>query len=213
MLVSSIVNDLIQAKTERTAIAFVYCDWQQYQAHTVANILGSLVRQIVEAQTQMPALLQRVFGDHGDGRFSSLTEREQLNLLNDILLVQERCFIVIDGLDECNRESTGSLGNRMTRLEAGVTQLLSNQQLFGRKNLAVMISSRFAPRLESSNRAFQQLQLEAEAHDISSFLRHEFTSIESSFLWTNPSLVNVFIDDPIKLQDVVRVAAEQSCSK
>jgi hypothetical protein len=212
VLVSSIVNDLILSKSEAISIAFVYCDWQQPQAHTVANILGSLVRQIAESHANLPALLQTAYSDHVEGKLSSLTETEQLDLLKALLAVQERCFIIIDGLDECNHESASSTGNRMTRIEASMSRLLSDQQILGRKNLSVFISSRFEPRLEGSSSLFQRLQLQAEAHDISSFLRHELTNTASSALWTNPSLVKVFVGDPARLDEVVRAATEQACA-
>jgi hypothetical protein len=211
VLVSSIVNDLILSKSETTAIAFIYCDWQQLQAQTVANIIGSIVRQIAESHATLPPPLQTAYSDHGEGRFSTLTEREQLNLLKSLVAAQERCFIIIiDGLDECNHESASSTGNRMTKIEASMGHLLSEQYSVGQKRLSVFISSRFEPRLDGSSSVFQQLQLQADAQDISSFLRHELTNTASSALRTSSSLIKVFIGDPTRLDEVVRVATEQA---
>jgi hypothetical protein len=204
------VNDLILSKSETTAIAFIYCDWQQLQAQTVANIIGGIVRQIAESHATLPPTLQTAYSDHGEGRFSTLTEREQLNLLKSLVAAQERCFIIIDGLDECNHESTSSTGNRMTRIEASMSHLLSEQHSVGQNRLSVFISSRFEPRLDGSSSVFQQLQLQADAQDISSFLRHELTNTASSALRTSSSLIKVFIGDPTRLDEVVRVATEQA---
>jgi hypothetical protein len=85
------VNDLVNSRSEATAIAFIYCDWQQLQAHTVANVIGGIVRQIAESHTKLPPLLQTAYSDHGEGRFSTLSENEQLDLLKGLVAIQERC--------------------------------------------------------------------------------------------------------------------------
>ena len=87
---------------EDATVACVYCDFQDQERQTAANMIGALTKQLVNAleivPTEIEEALERAERKVG-GR--GLQVSESVKLLRAVLAPVKRTFICIDALDEC----------------------------------------------------------------------------------------------------------------
>ena len=84
------------------AVVCLYCDFQDQEKQTAANMIGSLTKQLVNALEIVPTEIEGAFeraerevGGRG------LRVSETVKLLQAALAPMKRTFICIDALDEC----------------------------------------------------------------------------------------------------------------
>ena len=87
---------------ESVAVVCLYCDFQDQEKQTAANMIGALMKQLVNALEVVPTEIQEAFeraerevGGRG------LQVSETIKLLRVALAPMKRTFICIDALDEC----------------------------------------------------------------------------------------------------------------
>ena len=87
---------------ENIAVVCLYCDFQDQEKQTAANMIGALIKQLVNALKFVPTEIEEAFkraerevGGRG------LQVSEALKLLRVALAPVRRTFICIDALDEC----------------------------------------------------------------------------------------------------------------
>jgi len=103
---SSLVVDRLcdKGKEQNIAVAFFYIDFTAREEQSTANILGSLLKQIVGGLERIPDNLRQTFWDHkkvigGVG----LRVPEIVGVLLGVTFLQPT-FICVDALDECVEE-------------------------------------------------------------------------------------------------------------
>lgn len=95
-----VINSLHQIFKDEddVGIAFVYCDYKEY--HTSAELIGSLLQQLVQRQTTISLEIRQLYYSHG-----KKNTRPSLSEYSKLLRSESRTFsnvfIVIDALDEC----------------------------------------------------------------------------------------------------------------
>jgi len=95
---------------ENIAVACVYCDFQDHEKQTAANMVGALTKQVVNALKMVPPEIEEAFkraGSEVGGR--GLQVSETVKLLGSALAPVERTFICIDALDECSDKHLSQL--------------------------------------------------------------------------------------------------------
>ena len=87
---------------ESVAVVCLYCDFQDQEKQTAANMIGALTKQLVNALEMVPTEIEGAFeraerevGGRG------LRVSETIKLLQAALAPMKRTFICIDALDEC----------------------------------------------------------------------------------------------------------------
>jgi len=88
---------------ENVAVACVYCDFQDQERQTAANMIGALTKQVVNALEMVPTEIEEAFSTaerEVGGRGLQVSERAKL--LQVALTSFRRTFICIDALDECS---------------------------------------------------------------------------------------------------------------
>ena len=100
---SSLVVDRLYDKSQdqNIAVACFYADFATREEQSSANILGSLLKQIVSGLERIPDEISRMFQDHKKiigGR--ELGVLEIVKLLQDATSLQPT-YICVDGVDEC----------------------------------------------------------------------------------------------------------------
>jgi len=95
---------------ENIAVACVYCDFQDHEKQTAANMVGALTKQVVNALRMVPPEIEEAFkraerevGGRG------LRVPETVRLLGSALAPVRRTFICIDAIDECSDEHLSQL--------------------------------------------------------------------------------------------------------
>ena len=87
---------------EDVIVACIYCDFQDQERQTTANIIGALTRQVVNTLGKVPDGIEEAFKRvERKLRGQELQVSESVKLLQAALTPAKRTFICIDALDEC----------------------------------------------------------------------------------------------------------------
>jgi hypothetical protein len=79
-------------------LAFIYCEYSLQINQE--SLLGSLLEQLARRLFPLPTKLTTLYERHEKNR-TQPSVKELQEVLHDIASFFERCFIVVDGLDEC----------------------------------------------------------------------------------------------------------------
>jgi hypothetical protein len=141
-------------------LAYIYCEYT-YQPDR-ETLLGSLLEQLVRTLRPLPAEVLVLYERHRNDRGKSFVKDLGI-VLRDVVATFERCFIVLDGLDEC----TDDEGMRTFLLEA-----LFELQQTGIVNL--MVTSRHIQHIEDffDARDCLKIKITAQDHDLGLYLDH-----------------------------------------
>ena len=116
-IISSLVIDWLcdQVRDRDIAVAGLYCDYLAQEEQSAANILGAILKQLLE-RDGIPEPLRQIFRKEKrgfGGRAAQLVDL--VEMLKTALTSLPEVFICIDGLDEClpknRRELLESLMN------------------------------------------------------------------------------------------------------
>ena len=159
-MIDTLCNEIGQ---DNVAVAYVYCDFSTPHAQSASTVLGSLLRQVVGALTQIPGDVQKAFERakrQVDG--CGLLLPEIVGMLIKSLSSLEWGFICIDALDEFPLKCRPQLWECLQR----VIRQCSNTRLFitGRPHICDEVGKYFP-------RAAGMLPIRPSRDDIGLYLR------------------------------------------
>ena len=129
ILTTSIVDDMCCSRTKHEAVCFFFCRYDDKQSLIPRIILGSLVRQVLEAggrSARSEQILDNLFGDASSSK-ASLGPEDLETLFVEALTSFQKSFIVIDGIDECTKGDRDIL---LSTLQRVLTTSYGNVKLF-----------------------------------------------------------------------------------
>jgi hypothetical protein len=142
-MMSAIVVDYLKSQFGQKpdiGIAYVYCRYQPTQKQTPEDLLRNLLKQFVEAQTDIPAHIDQLYRDHHEnGSRPSLDEITKALKLT--IESYSRSFIVIDALDEYHASNYKGLQSLLSELFNLVGQAKVN--FFATSRPVLEIASQF----------------------------------------------------------------------
>ena len=145
--VSSLVVDRLcdQSSGQNTAVTCFYLDFAARKEQSVANILGSLLRQVVGGMDKVPEEILRVFQKEKmaiGGRGPRLPDI--VKMLQAITFTL-RTFVCIDALDECAAAHRVKLLNSLQKIleKSPHTRIL----MIGRPHVRAEVEKRLAGRV------------------------------------------------------------------
>ncbi|KAL4963059.1 ankyrin repeat-containing domain protein [Aspergillus stella-maris] len=159
-LSSIVVNEL---QRSGDPLAFFYCNFREKT--NLDEILGILLRQLVQQQAVLPSALETLYEQHVELR-TRLSVDECLTLLDYLITVAPRTFIVLDALDECQLP-----GGQRRRL---LTELLNLQKT---RDLRLFMTSRDNPDIAALFERSLSLRIRASAADVERFLRGQLENL------------------------------------
>ena len=115
-------------------VAWIYCDYRDSSTHNVLLFIASLLKQILQNTRPLPSSVKDLYNSHGKGK-SSITLVEARELLKIFVAVQERCFVVVDALDECTDEIREQLVNELTSLKSSISLLVTSRPILSIENM------------------------------------------------------------------------------
>lgn len=158
---SSLAVEQLAAKIigQPIGLAYIYCDYRDQKGQTAVELIGSLVKQLVLQLDRVPPKVMDMYKFKKKNR-TKLELHEATNMLNEIALSFEQCFICIDGLDES--------GCRRVLYKALFTwDLVSNGKV------RLLLTGRPHIRHEIlPNKTVVPLEIIAHPDDVNDFLRH-----------------------------------------
>jgi hypothetical protein len=111
-----------------TSIAYVYFSYEEKENRSVVNIVGSLLRQLVQRKGVIPDQIMALYNDHSR-RKTRLKLTDITKLLHSECLSVLKTFIVIDALDECSvhNDARESFINELSKLPQTTRLLLTSR--------------------------------------------------------------------------------------
>jgi Cdc6-like AAA superfamily ATPase len=119
-IMTSVVIDHLNRKFENDAsigIAYIYCNYRRQLEQTPADLLLSLLKQLVQEQPSLPEKVKTLYDCHKDKRTRPSFD-EISKVLHSIVADYSRAFILVDALDECQEEGRRSLLSEIFCLQA-----------------------------------------------------------------------------------------------
>ena len=156
-MLASIVIDHLERnlQNETVGVAYIYCSYKSQQ--TLANLLGSVLKQLVQSQTTFNNDLENLYQDH-KAKGTSLTSTELKKQFLPLMEPYSRVFVVVDALDECADEDER-------------TSLISTlHDLQRQRSLNLMVTCRDIPDVIAVAKANIRLDICADNRDIDLYL-------------------------------------------
>lgn len=170
----------------KTTVVYYYCDSSDSRSLELQNILGTMIRQLLEKIIISETLEQQI-----EKYFQPLarvaTEKELCTLLLDATQNYSTVYVLIDGLDECKRKDLDKILPMLSQLLRSMRPLIKIA-LFSREESMIANALKNYPRVRVSS---DKISL-----DLSTFIKEAVESkIESGQLCiSEPQLKNEVID-------------------
>ncbi|KAK1446285.1 hypothetical protein CMEL01_10528 [Colletotrichum melonis] len=118
IMTSVVIDHLIHRFREEAGvgIAYVYCNFKDTERQDCHDLLSSLAKQLAQSCSPFPQSLETLYNTHHKRR-TSRTIQETGDLLQMISSCYERVFIVVDALDECDRNARQAFLPEILRLQ------------------------------------------------------------------------------------------------
>ena len=160
-ILTSIVVEELFTRFENdgnVGIAYIYCNYRQEHQQKLDDLFTSLLKQFVQEQPSVPDCVKTLYERHKDKRTRPSPD-EILGILQSVVAVYSRAFIIVDALDECQ------VSNRCRqRLLTGLSELRGECQA----NL--FATSRPISSIESEFVGNQTLEIRASDEDVRRYL-------------------------------------------
>ena len=152
---STVVDDLTKSFAQQSndeALAYFYCDRNQPNRQDPAVIMSSFVRQlsgVESSNTIQRPIVQRYEIEQKNG-FSSggLEIEESFNLLLQLIEIYSQITLVVDALDECNKETRASFMENLDILVSGKSSNLVKIFISSRPDLDIKHRFSGGPNME-----------------------------------------------------------------
>lgn len=168
ILASVVVEHLHQIRDSKTAIAYFFCSYTNLATQEATNILGSLAAQIARHDAARFKMLETFYRAHNPPGRPRLpyTTIEIRNLILHMSSGLRNIIIVIDGLDECARDTQS-----IVRLVSDLNMMAENIKtvFFSRREREIEIA------LEKT--ACMSLDATQNHHDIISYVAAQFETL------------------------------------
>jgi Cdc6-like AAA superfamily ATPase len=103
-ILTSAVVDHLQSQFQKDlniGIAFVYCSNRRQQEHTAKDLLASLLQQLCQRIPSLPEAVKALVHQYSDSNKDQPSVEEVCRMLESVIPLYHRVFIMVDGLDEC----------------------------------------------------------------------------------------------------------------
>ena len=185
---SAVVNELhLKTRSDPEVVAYYYCDYADQTTLVSRSIIGSLLQQLlynIQLSSELADAIQHVFADDN----ASPTQQEFKNILRAMMSVIPSSFLVIDGLDECDKETRRDV---LTLINWVIDQKISVVRVYVSSQSDVQILNALAtsPRISVSS--------EMLSSDIATYVLHATQSLiqDRQLLIQNPALEHEIIEE------------------
>ena len=160
-MITSIIIDTLCKRFENDGsigIAYLYCNFRQQQDQKPADLLASLLGQLVQGQPSVPKIVKNLYGLHMVKRMRPSFD-EISKVLQSTMASYSRTFIIIDALDEC-ATSDGTRGKFLSEIF----------KLQAKTGASLFATSRFIPDITEEFKGSPSLEIRANDEDVRRYL-------------------------------------------
>ncbi|KAJ7600180.1 ankyrin repeat-containing domain protein [Mycena floridula] len=170
-ILASVIIDHLQrlVVTPEDVIIYIYCQYNRQIEQTPMQLLGSILKQLVERRPAVSKHLLSLYMTHSSCK-TELTFAELMDALRTELQSYTRAYLIVDALDECSDEardfflSTGS--------PAGLRSLTDN--------LHILMTSRNMPSITHALKVQggSTIHIEAHVEDLQTYIRERLVGVK-----------------------------------
>ncbi|RSL93028.1 hypothetical protein CDV31_014881 [Fusarium ambrosium] len=102
-ILTSIVVDFLDSRFDSDSdigIAYIYCNFRRQHEQRIDDLLGSVLKQLTQCRSSLPDSVKSFYDRHKTKRTRPSLD-EILGLLQSVVAMYSRVFIIVDALDEC----------------------------------------------------------------------------------------------------------------
>ncbi|KAH8658346.1 nucleoside phosphorylase domain-containing protein, partial [Xylariales sp. PMI_506] len=172
VLTSAVIADLESkfGNERNICITYIYFNYTRQDEQAIEDVLASLVKQLLMAQSPLPKVVHDLYDQHSKKRTRPLAD-ELIQTLQSVIAMFSKVFIVIDALDECQ----SSNGHR--------SKFISEMLMLQAKTRAnLFVTSRFDAETEQRFKKFPRLEIRASDEDIRSYIDDSMARFPSFIL-------------------------------
>lgn len=185
---SLVVDELLSTlRGPSVGIAYVYCDYRAQASQTLSLITANILRQLLAQQTNIPLSLRTVFERSRRDGFPA-TVSELTRGLRDVCLSFDKCFILIDAIDEFDVNDA----NRITDLLLSLDDLAS-------RGVKVFITSRALPSNPRLEQHASMVSISAHEADIKAYV---------SQILREDANISELMDDQLRMEITNKLAIQ-----
>lgn len=162
VLASSVIEEALKKSDKDNAVAFFYCDYKNAASQDPTNILCSIASHLARQDEQCFEKLQQYYKVcNPDGNLPKLPDPMRLHdLILNMALHFNNVAIVVDGLDECGKQTVT------------VAELLVSLNSKG-KNIKTLILSRDEQHIRDFLDSYTQISIAARSSDLKLYVASE----------------------------------------
>ena len=167
ILAAIVIEDLTKRfRNDPTiGIAYVYLNFRRHGEQTADNLIASLAKQLSRNQPSLPDCVRKIHENHKDKQ-SRPTSDELSSVLQTVVGIYSKVFIVVDALDECQ-----ILGGHRNRL---LSELFAMQST---GKASVLATSRFLPEITERFEHENTLEIRADDEDVRNYVAGRMTDL------------------------------------
>lgn len=148
-------------------IAYLYCNFQRQQEQKPADLIASLLKQLIQRQPSVLKVVKSLYNQHKP-RQTRPSLDELRNTLHQVAANYQKTFIIIDALDECQASPDG---REMFLREIFDLQSNTNANIFA--------TSRFIQEIERRFNRSIRLEIRAKDTDVQKYLHEKLQNCSS----------------------------------
>ncbi|KAF2183576.1 hypothetical protein K469DRAFT_690028 [Zopfia rhizophila CBS 207.26] len=159
-MLTSIVIEHLFTKFQNDAsvgIAYIYCNFRRQQEQRPADLLASLLKQLIQGRPLVPEGVRNLYGRHNVKRTRPSFD-EISNVLQSVIS-GSTTFLIIDALDECQISDGGR--------RRFLSEIFNIQ---ARTGASIFATSRFIPDIGKEFEGCQSLEIRANDEDVQRYL-------------------------------------------
>jgi hypothetical protein len=160
---SRVVDHLLTSvgAAQRLGVVYVYLDYNDQAHQTAADVMKSLLKQLVYQRRSLPTKLESAYDQR-----KSLDMNAVLDMFLESAEHFSNVFVVLDALDECNKHER--------------EVLMPYLQRFLQSRIRIFLTARPEVYCQLSSNKQRNLEISAQEHDIKNFLVERLKQTEST---------------------------------
>ncbi|KFY18089.1 hypothetical protein V492_00159 [Pseudogymnoascus sp. VKM F-4246] len=193
-ILTSVVVDELKTRFQddkSVGIAYLYCNFRRQHEQTAKDLLGSLLKQLIQRQGCIPDSVETLYDTH-NLEYTRLPFDEIIGSLRSVATaIYSRVFIIVDALDECQISENG----RTEFLEAIFT--LQNECP---TSINIFATSRLLPEIKEKFSDAIQREIYAHPEDVRKYLEGHIQGL--------PRCVRQSLDLQNEIKDKIATAVD-----
>ncbi|RYP43976.1 hypothetical protein DL768_009507 [Monosporascus sp. mg162] len=171
-ILTAVVVDELASRFSRkpsVGIAYIYFNFWQREEQAVKDLFANILKQLAQRGSPLPEGLRDLFDCHKEQR-TRPSLGEVLKVLDSVISVYSRVFVVIDAIDECPTS-----GDCRARFVAGLFDLQ-------KRGVKVFATSRFIPEITNKFDKSTWLEIRASDDDVRMYVAAQISRSGSGLL-------------------------------